>query len=104
MHERPAAENVSVPWPLLARLPDFLVVASMPAYVFFFSFASILIHDRFRIGGMDLGSFDQAVWNSFQGRPLRLTNLAGVRLPTNRADRYLHLALRDTNTGIPTDP
>ena len=59
-------------------LPTLVVGASILAYVVFFSWFSILKHDRFLTGGLDLGNFDQAVWNTLHGRILRLTNLPGL--------------------------
>jgi uncharacterized membrane protein len=47
-------------------------------YIAFFTWLSVLAHDRFWTGGYDLGNFDQAVWNTLHGRILRITNVPEV--------------------------
>lgn len=58
-------------------IPVGLKIASILAYVLFFSWFSISRHNRFWTGGYDLGDFYCAVWNTIRGRILRLSNLPG---------------------------
>jgi len=57
------------------RLATLLVMAIILAYTAFFTWLSILQHDRFLTGGYDLGIFDQTLWNTLHGRVLWLTNV-----------------------------
>lgn len=61
--------------PIVDHLPTLLVAVMLLVYVAFFTWLSILTHNRFGTGGYDLGNFDQAVWNTLHGRILRLTNV-----------------------------
>lgn len=48
------------------------------SYFTFFSYYSILKHDRFLTGRFDLGNMAQTVWNTYHGRFFELTNPDGV--------------------------
>jgi uncharacterized membrane protein len=58
-----------------SNLPVLLAGVIILTYAIFFTWLSILQHNRFFTGGGDLGNFDQAVWNTLHGRILQLTNL-----------------------------
>jgi uncharacterized membrane protein len=67
--------NQALKKPRLNNLPVLLTVITILTYAVFFSWLSILQHNRFVTGGGDLGNFDQAIWNTLHGRILQLTNL-----------------------------
>jgi uncharacterized membrane protein len=54
------------------------VVVMMVAYIVWFSFLSIRQHEAFMTGGLDLGNFDQTVWNTSRGQFLRMTTVEGL--------------------------
>ena len=61
--------------PIAKHLPTLLVLGMLLAYIAFFTWLSVLAHDRFWTGGYDLGNFDQTVWNTLHGRILQFTNV-----------------------------
>jgi len=48
------------------------------AYAVFFSTVAVLRHQSLHSIGLDLGNFDQVLWNTLHGRPFRTTNMAGI--------------------------
>ena len=46
-------------------------------FVAFFSYLSIMRHERLQTRGYDLGNYDQAIWNTAHGRPFEFTNWKG---------------------------
>ena len=57
-------------WAISPRWADALVVVLVSAYALIFGTLSIRSYFAYSNGGMDLGIFDQAVWNSLRGRLL----------------------------------
>lgn len=52
---------------------DVVAVSLMVLYTIVFSWAMVCTHDGFRTSALDLAKFDQAIWNTAQGRPLQTT-------------------------------
>jgi len=77
------------------RWPHLAVAAMILAYVLFFGTFTVLKHDAFRTTAYDLGNFDQAVWNTSQGRPFAMTNIEGLenRLGTHVEPILLPISL-----------
>ena len=63
-----------------------MVLGLVVLYALFFSAYTIQRHNAFLTSAFDLGNFDQAVWNTAQGRPLALTNIPEV---TNRLAHHV---------------
>jgi uncharacterized membrane protein len=49
-------------------------------YIAVFSALSVARHEAFETLAYDLGNYDQAVWNTIHGRPLRFTNVEGLTI------------------------
>ena len=62
---------------------DAVVWLAIAAFIVFFSWLSILRHESFGSGAMDLGYTDQVVWNTLHGRPMRFSTFenASIDLP-----------------------
>jgi len=60
---------------LLHRLRplDWAAIGLFLVYVAAFSWMSIRQHESFQTNALDLAKFDQAIWNTAQGRPFRIT-------------------------------
>lgn len=54
-------------------LTDWIALAALAVYVVAFSWMTIRQHNGFRTGALDLAKFDQAIWNTAQGRPFSVT-------------------------------
>lgn len=52
---------------------DWIAVALLMIYVAVFSWMTIRQHEGFRTNALDLAKFDQAIWNTAQGRPFHIT-------------------------------
>lgn len=59
---------------LVSRL-TYLVVG---LYTLTFAILSILQHNSYNTNAFDLGNYDQAIWNTAQGRPFEFTNWSGA--------------------------
>jgi uncharacterized membrane protein len=57
-----------------------LVVGFALLYAFYFSVYTVQRHNAFLTSAYDLGNFDQAIWNTSQGRPFAMSNLPGVTI------------------------
>lgn len=55
-----------------------LVVGVALLYGIYFSVYTVQRHNAFLTSAYDLGNFDQAIWNTAQGRPFAMSNLPGV--------------------------
>ena len=62
------------------RLAQTLVWILIVLYILFFASLSIRQHETLQTGAFDLGNYDQAVWNTIHGRPLRYTNVEGLTI------------------------
>ncbi len=54
-----------------------LTLALVALYALTFVTISFRLHDAFQTDAFDLGNFDQAVWNTWQGRPFQFSNWGG---------------------------
>ena len=54
-----------------------LIVLMVAAFALFFSFLAIMRHERLQSTGYDLGIYDQAMWNTAQGRLFEYTAWIG---------------------------
>lgn len=63
---------------LRANLPLLILALSVLAYALYFSYLTILRFDAFEARALDLGNFDQAIWNTAHGCWFHLTNQDGV--------------------------
>ncbi|MDY7075606.1 MAG: DUF2079 domain-containing protein [Chloroflexota bacterium] len=52
---------------------DWIAIALLVIYVAMFSWMTIRQHEGFRTNALDLAKFDQAIWNTAQGRPFHTT-------------------------------
>jgi uncharacterized membrane protein len=52
---------------------DWLALALLLLYVLVFSTLTIRQHQSFNTNALDLGKFDQSIWNTAQGRPFQIT-------------------------------
>lgn len=52
---------------------DWIAVALLVIYVAAFSWMTIRQHEGFRTNALDLAKFDQAIWNTAQGRPFHIS-------------------------------
>jgi uncharacterized membrane protein len=52
---------------------DWLALALLLLYVLVFSTLTIRQHESFNTNALDLGKFDQSIWNTSQGRPFQIT-------------------------------
>ena len=52
---------------------DVVAVFLLVLYTVAFSWAMVAMHDGFETYALDLGKFDQAIWNTAQGRPFQIT-------------------------------
>ena len=52
---------------------DWLAIALLLLYVLLFSILTIRQHQSFNTNALDLGKFDQSIWNTAQGRPFQIT-------------------------------
>lgn len=59
-------------------LPEYIAWLITVAGLLFFVALTVQSHNAFLTTAFDLGNYDQAVWNTAHGRPLRLTNIPGV--------------------------
>ncbi|MEA3374832.1 MAG: DUF2079 domain-containing protein [Chloroflexota bacterium] len=50
------------------QLPDWIALGLLLLYVTAFSWMTIRQHNGFRTNALDLGKFDQMIWNAAQGR------------------------------------
>ena len=57
----------------LARREERVAIALVAAYVLLFGALSLIRHWSFHSTGLDLGVFDQVVWNTSQGRFMEST-------------------------------
>lgn len=57
-----------------------LVVGLALLYAVYFSVYTVQRHNAFLTSAYDLGNFDQAIWNTAQGRPFAMSNLPGVTI------------------------
>ena len=57
-----------------------MVALLIVLYIAIFSALSVARHDAFETLAFDLGNYDQAVWNTIHGRPLRFTNVEGLTI------------------------
>lgn len=55
------------------RPTDWIASALLVTYVIVFSWLTIRQHQSFNTRALDLGKFDQAIWNTAQGRPFQIT-------------------------------
>jgi uncharacterized membrane protein len=55
------------------QLTDWIALGLLLVYVIAFSWMTILQHESFRTNALDLAKFDQAIWNTAQGRPFQIT-------------------------------
>lgn len=55
------------------RTPDWVAIGVLLVYVAGFSWMSIRQHESFQTNALDLAKFDQAIWNTAQGRPFQIT-------------------------------
>ena len=60
------------------NLPTITLLLSIVVYALYFSALTILRFDAFEARALDLGNFDQAIWNTAHGRWFHLTNQEGV--------------------------
>lgn len=60
---------------LLRRLRplDWVAIGLFLVYVTAFSWMTIRLHESFQTNALDLAKFDQALWNTANGRPFRIT-------------------------------
>jgi uncharacterized membrane protein len=56
-----------------ARPMDWVATGLLLAYVMGFSWMGIRQHESFQTNALDLAKFDQAIWNTAQGRPYQIT-------------------------------
>lgn len=61
-------------------LPEYLAWLITLVGVLFFVALTVQRHNAFLTTAFDLGNYDQAVWNTAHGHPLRLTNIPGVTI------------------------
>jgi len=54
-----------------------LIVLMVAAFALFFSYVAIMRHERLQSTGYDLGIYDQAMWNTAQGRLFEYTAWIG---------------------------
>ena len=54
-----------------------LTLVLVALYALTFTTISFRLHDAFQTDAFDLGNFDQAVWNTWQGRPFQFSNWEG---------------------------
>ena len=54
-------------------LTDWLALGLLLLYVFVFSWLTIRQHQSFNTNALDLAKFDQAIWNTANGRPYQIT-------------------------------
>lgn len=52
---------------------DAVAVSLLVLYTIVFSWLMVSVHDGFRTPAVDLGKFDQAIWNTAHGRPYQIT-------------------------------
>lgn len=55
------------------QVTDWIALALLLGYVTAFSWMTIRQHNGFRTNALDLAKFDQAIWNTAQGRPFQIT-------------------------------
>ena len=55
------------------QITDWLALALLLIYVVVFSTLTIRQHQSFNTNALDLGKFDQSIWNTAQGRPFQIT-------------------------------
>ncbi len=55
------------------RPMDWLAIALLLLYVAGFSWMAIRQHESFQTNALDLAKFDQAIWNTAQGRPYKIS-------------------------------
>ena len=63
-----------------SRLAQGLVWMLIVLYILFFASLSIRQHETLQTGAFDLGNYDQAVWNTIHGHPLRFTTVEGLTI------------------------
>ncbi len=67
--------------PLLNRPITWWIVLGLALlYALYFSVYTVQRHNAFLTSAYDLGNFDQAIWNTSQGRPFAMSNLPGVTI------------------------
>lgn len=66
------------PTPSYSRLVAGLAVGLVLGYAIFFSGLAVRRHVSLNSTGLDLGNFDQALWNTAHGRPFCTSNIRGV--------------------------
>ncbi|MEM7131349.1 MAG: DUF2079 domain-containing protein [Chloroflexota bacterium] len=60
------------------HLPKLLLFLAVIGYALYFIWLTFLRFDAFEARALDLGNFDQAIWNTSQGRWFHLTNQEGI--------------------------
>jgi uncharacterized membrane protein len=63
-----------------SRLAQGLAWTLIVLYILLFASLSMRQHEAFQTASLDLGNYDQAVWNTIHGRPLRYTNVEGLTI------------------------
>jgi len=63
-----------------SRLAQGLVWVLMVLYILLFASLSIRQHEALQTAALDLGNYDQAVWNTIHGRLLHFTNVEGLTI------------------------
>ena len=63
---------------LLPLLPRILLALAILAYAIYFSDLTLTRYYAFEARALDLGNFDQAIWNTAHGRWFHLTNQQGI--------------------------
>ncbi len=59
-------------------IPALVLALLIAGYIAFFTAQLFLHYYSFGSRALDLGNFDQAIWNTLHGRPFHLTNMPGV--------------------------
>ena len=77
-HEGAQAETTSESNSQRLRLPQLLLGLAVVAYALYFTWLTFLRFDAFEARALDLGNFDQAIWNTAHGRWFHLTNQDGI--------------------------
>jgi uncharacterized membrane protein len=78
----PAYAPITPPTPIFLNRPLtwWLVVGVALLYGVYFSIYTVQRHNAFLTSAYDLGNFDQAIWNTSQGRPFAMSNLPDVTI------------------------
>ena len=65
-------------WRFGRSIPDLLLILAILAYAFYFAQLTLTRYWAFEARALDLGNFNQAIWNTAHGNWFHLTNQEGV--------------------------